>query len=479
MEKNYFGITDIGKIRDNNEDTFIAESTTEGNYIIAGVIDGVGGYSGGEIASDIAKQSILKGLSEPGDDLGSQMKAALIVADLQIMAEKQKAKEYENMACVLTLAMVDLNRNRFHYVHVGDTRLYLLRDKSLVKISKDQSFVGFMEDSGRLTEEQAMQHPKRNEINKALGFGAKIAEQADYIDSGESPFLPGDTLLICSDGLSDMVTRQEITDILLGENSLEEKGMQLIAAANKNGGRDNITVVLVKNDNQSLIHEATKPTVKPVREKKPVVIPVSEKETAAVPIVQETQPIKKGRNGLTIFLAALCFLLLSFSIYLLYKVGKQANTIPQEKLAGIKIPQNAQEIKLQDTLSKLKGNTLILTDSLFKSPILLTEPLLFNKDTLYIKAKSNMIIKSDSAFKGNAIVVKPASKYILLENITFEGFNTAISSQNNALLLLNVQFNNCLNAIETTYHFPDKRFVNGKISRTNFKTDSLAIRLND
>ncbi|RZK25509.1 MAG: serine/threonine-protein phosphatase, partial [Flavobacterium sp.] len=256
MEKNYFGITDTGRVRDNNEDTFIAEKTIGEQYIIACVIDGVGGYSGGEIAADIARKSILQHLSKPSGDFINLMKLAVIDADGRIMKEKQTVKAHENMACVITLALIDLNKNQFYYAHVGDTRLYLLRDKSLVKISKDQSFVGFMEDSGRLTEDQAMRHPKRNEINKALGFGVNLTAQDDYIETGQSPFLPGDMLLLCSDGLSDMVNKQDITDILIKNSSLEEKGAGLIEVANKNGGLDNITVVLVNNNNQALQHEA-------------------------------------------------------------------------------------------------------------------------------------------------------------------------------------------------------------------------------
>ncbi|WP_449438042.1 PP2C family protein-serine/threonine phosphatase [Pedobacter steynii] len=253
-----------------------------------------------EIASGIARQSILQHLNSQRKDLSSLMKDAIIAADEQIMAEKQKVKEHENMACVLTLAVIDLQKNLLHYAHVGDTRLYLFRDGSLIKISKDQSFVGFMEDSGRLTEEQAMSHPKRNEINKALGFGAKIAAQDDYIETGQSPFLPGDMLLLCSDGLSDMVNRQGITDILTKKTTLQEKATELIQAANNNGGRDNITVVLVKNDKQSLIHEATKPVVKterpkPVVNHQPNILTTTSKDvavqkeitTVAIPVVQK------------------------------------------------------------------------------------------------------------------------------------------------------------------------------------------------
>ena len=281
MDKNYFGITDTGKVRSNNEDTFIAEKIAETDFVMACVIDGVGGYSGGEVAAAIARQTLLRLLNKPEGDLSLLMQAALAEANDQIIIGRQQNKEHEDMACVLTLALVDTKNNQFYYVHVGDTRLYLLRDGSLIKISKDQSFVGFMEDSGRLTEEQAMQHPKRNEINKALGFAGNIGLHEDYIETGHSPFLPGDLILLCSDGLSDMVNKKEITAILLKEPDLELQGIELINAANRNGGLDNITAVLVKNTNVSFAHEATKPVSRPNKKKIPQAIPA-----ASVPVVQ-------------------------------------------------------------------------------------------------------------------------------------------------------------------------------------------------
>lgn len=480
MDRNYFGLTDTGKVRDNNEDTFIAETTATNDLVIACVIDGVGGYSGGEIASGIARQSILRHLNSERKDLSTLMKDAIIAADEQIMIEKQKVKEHESMACVLTLTVIDLQKNQLYYAHVGDTRLYLLRDGSLVKISKDQSFVGFMEDSGRLTEEQAMSHPKRNEINKALGFGAKIAAQDDYIETGQSPFLPGDLLLLCSDGLSDMVNKQGITDILNKKTTLQEKATELIHAANNNGGRDNITVVLVQNDKQSLVHEATKPATK--MEKPKPAVNHQAVATSTVPkeiAIQRDLPhtvipvIQKKKTGLVAILSVLCLILLAFSLYMLWQNHIRANSIKQQKLSALEPIRNAQETKLQDTINKLVGNTLIISDSLFKSPIILNEDIHFNKDTLFIIAKTPIIIRSDSAYKGSAVSIKPISKYVYLENITFENFPTAILSQNNVLQLKNVQFNNCIKSIETTYTLPPNKYINGKIPATSFKIDSL------
>ncbi len=135
MDRNYFGITDTGKLRSNNEDTFIAEKIEGTDFVLACVIDGVGGYTGGEVAAAIARNTILRLMDKPAGDLSFLMQAAIAEANDQIIAAKHLNKEYADMACVLTMALADLNNNHFYYAHVGDTRLYLLRDSSLIIIS--------------------------------------------------------------------------------------------------------------------------------------------------------------------------------------------------------------------------------------------------------------------------------------------------------------------------------------------------------
>lgn len=442
MDSNYFGITDTGKVRSNNEDTFIAERIANGDFVLACVIDGVGGYTGGEVAAAIARETILKRMDSPSGDLEQLMQHSIVEANDQILAAKQQHKEHEDMACVLTIAIADLKNNQFYYAHVGDTRLYLLRDKSLIKISKDQSFVGFMEDSGRLTEEQAMQHPKRNEINKALGFaGNSIKEQEDYIETGHSPFLPGDLILLCSDGLSDMVNKESITNILSKDLSLAQKGAALIDTANANGGRDNITVVLVKNDKASFVHEATKPISPPKKKKTAAVIP------EATPLIvaettQENQVVsvkgkKKGNkiNTILLFMATIVFVAIAFFLWKMNNTEKMSPSIPDSIAV-----EPSQAFKLQDTLNKLKGNILILDTTLFKSPILITEPIRITRDSLYLKAETNLVLKSDTGYKGQAFLIAPANKSTLLENFTLENFEDVSALQKKGVLLKNVQF---------------------------------------
>jgi len=449
MDRNYFGITDTGKLRSNNEDTFIAQKIEGTNYILACVIDGVGGYAGGEVAAAIARKTILNLMERPEGDLSLLMQAVFAEANDQILAAKQSNKEHEDMACVITMALADLKNNQFYYAHVGDTRLYLLRDGSLIKISKDQSFVGFMEDSGRLTEEQAMQHPKRNEINKALGFAGNIGVQEDYIETGHSPFLPGDMILLCSDGLSDMVNKQNMTELLLKEGGLGQKGTELIHAANANGGKDNITVVLVKNDNEAFVHEATKPVARPKKKKIPLEVTQSIEDTTPVE-TQNTQPPlttistlpakrpdKNKRAKLVIFI----FLVLAALVYLIWKLLYSTELEIKHQLPdSVILDKHAQALKLQDTLDKLKGNILILDDSVFTSPILISGPIQIKRDSLYLKAAGNIVIKSDSGYKGQPFLISSANKSILLENFTLENFDDLNSLKRKGILLKNVQF---------------------------------------
>lgn len=458
MDSNYFGITDTGRVRDNNEDTFVAAAIPGTEFIIACAIDGVGGYTGGEVAAAIARKAIIEKLSRPVGDLALLMRAAIAEANDQILLEKQQNKDLEDMACVLTLALADLARNQFYYAHVGDTRLYLLRDHSLIKISKDQSFVGFMEDSGRLTEEQAMRHPKRNEINKALGFIPNIGVQEDYIETGYSPFLPGDLLLLCSDGLSDMVNRHDITEILMSDSDLQHKGQQLINEANANGGLDNITAVLVKHNKAPLKHEATKPIQQP-KVKQPLARaeekqPILPADTPMATLPQENRAVtqlspRQNSNSSARIIALILLVLLAIGLYFYFRNRDQASPVATDPTAIVE-RRSPEQVKLQDTLDKLHGNILILSDSMFKTPIVLNEPIRINRDSLYIRAESKVTLQSDSSYQGEPFVIAPANKSMLLENVDFRNFRNISSLQQKGVLLKNVKILNADSAAIST-----------------------------
>jgi serine/threonine protein phosphatase PrpC len=475
MAENYFGLTDVGKIRGNNEDTFIAQPTAANRFVLACVIDGVGGYSGGEVAADLARQAIIKEMNDVDAEVIPAMIASFRTASRNIYTRRRAEKELESMACVATLAMVDIANNQFYYAHVGDTRLYLLRDGSLVKISKDHSFVGFLEDSGRLTESAAMSHPKRNEINKALGFDVLIESDDAYIETGQSPFLPGDLLLLCSDGLSDMVDKSEMISIITKEgSSLQEKAALLVESANKNGGKDNITVVLVQNDKKPQTYTTAIP--KAVLKKKSDLVeedkPAFKQLVADKPTAIATAPVKKTNNSLTIFLAVLCLLLLASSVWFYMQwQAKDPAQIPAE--AVVKRTRNTLEIKLQEDIDKATGDTLLLSDSVYKQPVLLTDTIHIKKDTLYIKG--NVVIQRDSSYTGPALVVAANCKSMVLEGLTFKDFNTAIHLHNNEFYLRKVQFKNCVNAIQNVYVFDNNKLVTSVLPYITYRSDSIKI----
>ncbi|HVG42242.1 MAG TPA: protein phosphatase 2C domain-containing protein [Chitinophagaceae bacterium] len=468
MAENYFGITDTGRQRTNNEDTFIAEKVLNGRYIMACVIDGVGGYAGGEVAAAMARQTILQYFTVPSGDVSTMLKEAVIEANKKIYNERLQNRDNEQMACVLTIAVADVENKQFYYAHIGDTRLYLFRDASLIKVTKDHSFVGFLEDSGRLSEEGAMQHPKRNEINKALGFDAQIGINSDYMETGVSPFLPGDLLLLCSDGLTDMINRAEITAILTSGKTLEEKGKNLINAANERGGKDNITIVLVQNDGVPIKLKATKPkAVKKKEQKKHDVVIEGRAKTVEVPKPAVTT---KKNNSIVIILSIVSFLLLGSLLWMIFRTSGK-DTLP----TSIATVMNSDEKGMQDTLNNLSGDTLLLQDSLYNQPFSLNDSLVIKKDSLHIKGAKSFVFLRDSLFAGPAIYVASSNKYLLLENLVFQNFDVGILTHHKNVFFKNVQFKNCRIGVQYSWQLPDSVSLNGAFGDTTFtKTDSIS-----
>ncbi len=471
MADTFFGITDTGKQRTNNEDAFIAQAILGDRFICTGVIDGVGGYEGGEVAASIAKQAILNYFSVPSGSIGAMLQEAVVSANEKIYAEKKQSGKYESMACVLTIAVVDKAQHKFYYAHVGDTRLYLFRDGSLVKISKDQSFVGFLEDSGRLTEAEAMAHPKRNEINKALGFEVPLPAPSEYIEIGESPFLPGDLLLLCSDGLTDMVTRKELTDILATKKSLAVKAKAMVDAANAAGGKDNITVVLVQNGAKPNSSKATK-TAAPVkkndlqqnREHHPP------QEEIKVPATNNTGE-KKDKYKLLFFITAM--LLLLTAGLLVWRLFDKKEESEDGLIHPNSVQKNSPEQALQDTINGFAGDTLKLTNETFGSPVLLTDTLYINRSNLYMLGNGTQI-SADSMSGNNAVIyLAPTATNIMFDSLVFQNLMVLIHPQNKSSVRFKDSkfINTTLQIIEPVY-FKDTT-VNGSILKLLPVPDSL------
>jgi serine/threonine protein phosphatase PrpC len=467
MAENFYGTTDAGKMRDNNEDNFIAQNILSGKYIAGCVIDGVGGYDGGEVAASLARTAILNTLKKASGDILQLLKSAFAEANKKIFEKKQKSGENLQMACVATVALTDIKENKFYYAHVGDTRLYLFRDNSLVKVTHDHSFVGFLEESGRLTEEAAMNHPKRNEINKALGFDDENFLEPDYIETGESPFLPGDILLLCSDGLSDMLNSRTIAGILNSPRSLKEKSNALIDAANSAGGKDNITVVLIKNDKPPLRQEASKPVLVKKAEPQEEIQP----EQKIVP--QPAMVVKKKSGAGTRFLLVLCLLLmvaLAWFIYNNYFKDTTKKAIIAEVPA---VTRNAQVVQLSDSIRNTTSKIISLKNLFGNNPrIVINDSLLIKADSLVIHGNGATLI-ADSVYNDAAFIFFPECKYVWLDSLVFENFNTAFVAHNTKLHLNNVRFKNCRVPVLYAMQLPGSTDISGVISDSSlFKIDS-------
>lgn len=241
----FFGMSDMGRQRTNNEDAFVAERLDE-DTLLAVVIDGVGGYEGGEVAAEIAQTEISRYMHDftNGERL-ELLKQAVISANNAIYERRQVDTARTSMSCVLTAALIDVKRKVVEMVHVGDTRLYQFHHDHLIKLSHDHSLVGYREEIGDLTEEQAMHHPQRNVISRDVGSERHEVEDPEFLETAQFPLLPNSTFLFCSDGLTDLITSHQIVAILKQNLSLEERTRALIDEANKAGGKDNITVILV------------------------------------------------------------------------------------------------------------------------------------------------------------------------------------------------------------------------------------------
>lgn len=241
----YFGETNQGRVRTNNEDTYICQKIWDDSHILCAAIDGLGGYEGGEMASELARIIIIKHLEEfASKKIGDLLKAALVDANNQIICQHKARPKVSQMGCVASVGIVDLYHGTITIAHVGDSRIYQFVNGELKKLTHDHSLVGYREEIGELSEEDAMNHPKRNVIDKFLGEQHLDSNTESYIEISVWPIIGETQYLFCSDGLTDLVTSAQISKILSSERPIKEKVETLISFANEAGGKDNITVVL-------------------------------------------------------------------------------------------------------------------------------------------------------------------------------------------------------------------------------------------
>lgn len=328
-----FAQTDIGRARDGNEDSFLVgdfsseqgnrlprvmEFSPQGGTPIFMVSDGMGGAAAGEVASSLAVKTArekLRGLKPAGESrFVEQLVQALEAANRAILDHAKQHPQMRGMGATATLA--GFFKDKIYIAQVGDSRAYLIRQNMIRQLTRDQSFVNQLIEAGKISEEEAEVHPRRNVILQALGNQGKLSVAVVSIQPCD-----GDCLLLCSDGLSGLVQKEEIREIVAGAPDLSEAVQRLIMLANERGGPDNITVVLSRFSGSGL------PAPK---EKEPPVPRVLRKFEAA--LASDEDAAQAGSRGrlktvwLAIILAAAGLLLAWFVAGFMIRQERQKQT---------------------------------------------------------------------------------------------------------------------------------------------------------
>lgn len=239
--------TDIGRRRQVNQDYVYVSEAPVGNlpnlFVVA---DGMGGHNAGDYASSFAVRVLVDSVKDNADFNPIKIiRHGIELANRELLEQARKSEERRGMGTTMVAATVV--GNYVYVANVGDSRLYVV-GRRMTQITKDHSLVQEMVRLGELTEEDARNHPDKNIITRALGAGERV-----NIDFFDFRLEEDSNILMCSDGLSNMVTDEEMQNVILGTEDVEEKGDTLLRLANENGGKDNIAVVLIEPFTEEVI----------------------------------------------------------------------------------------------------------------------------------------------------------------------------------------------------------------------------------
>ena len=252
------GKTDVGRVRELNEDCI--NTNQELGFVV--LADGMGGHQGGEIASAMAVSGIAQDLEdagstiEQGDDatqilvINALLDAAITKANKEIFTTSESNDQYKGMGTTVVTALI--HNNKLHYAHVGDSRLYRFRNNTLEQLTNDHSLVNELLEQGYYkTQEEAANAGQKNVITRAVGIANEVK-----VDVGDVDVEEGDLFLLCSDGLSDMISDNEILESIQSSSEHEVLMNDLIERACEAGGRDNISVMLLQANKGSLLKKS-------------------------------------------------------------------------------------------------------------------------------------------------------------------------------------------------------------------------------
>ena len=236
-----YSMTDTGILREMNQDYFFASDEPVGNlpnlYIVA---DGMGGHKAGDYASRYTTQRIVASVSRnSGEEPVTIIKEAITTANKLLISESAEDEAKRGMGTTVVAATI-LN-GRLYVANVGDSRLYIINAGEIRQITRDHSLVAEMVRIGEVEAAEARKHPDKNIITRAVGAGEHV--EADFF---EVELTEGDHILLCTDGLTNMVEDEEIKNTVLQNSPIEDRAGGLVAMANQNGGKDNITVMIIE-----------------------------------------------------------------------------------------------------------------------------------------------------------------------------------------------------------------------------------------
>ena len=232
--------TDIGNKRSMNQDYFYYSENAVGSFQNLFIVaDGMGGHRAGDYASRLCVETIVESIKNSGHNTPvTVFNESVMAANEAVYNAAKENKEYEGMGT--TVVACTLEGNTLYIANIGDSRLYIIRDE-IYQVTNDHSLVEEMVKNGKITENEAKKHPNKNIITRALGINLQV--HADYF---EIDVKKSDRILMCTDGLTNMVRDDEILDIIKKYDNAQAATMQLVKEANANGGRDNITVMIIK-----------------------------------------------------------------------------------------------------------------------------------------------------------------------------------------------------------------------------------------
>lgn len=247
MQIRYGTGTSRGRVREQNEDNFTVIDCRENGFMVFAVADGMGGMDFGELASTTAVNAVEKtyrdcnGFGDTINDVRESLKLLFQKINIEIINESNDKKSVIGMGTTMSMCFVD--KDWVNIGHVGDSRIYLFRNGDIRQLTKDHSYVENLVDTGRITREQARNHPDKNIITRALGLEMEI--EVDYC---RERLESGDRILLCSDGLTNELDDMVICKIIDGEEEPGKAIDKLLEKANQLGGRDNVTALLVYID---------------------------------------------------------------------------------------------------------------------------------------------------------------------------------------------------------------------------------------